>query len=117
MTAGQLVLHMTNVLSFALATVTGKERIRHEAQDWQQEVSRFYSLLGELDANLDAGASMEEGMDLKLVQGPLADALTHVGQLHAMRRKAGAPVASANYIKANVQAGRTALKDQMDVVG
>jgi hypothetical protein len=34
-----------------------------------------------------------------------------------MRRKAGAPVAAANYIKANVQAGRTALKEQTDVVG
>ena len=60
---------------------------------------------------------MEDGMDLKLVQGPLADALTHVGQLHAMRRKAGAPIAAANYIKASVQAGRTGLKDQADMLG
>ena len=51
-------------------------------------------------------------MDLKLIQGPLADALTHVGQLHAMRRKAGAPIAAMNYIKADIQAGRTALADQ-----
>jgi hypothetical protein len=55
---------------------------------------------------------MDAGIDLRLVQGPLADALTHVGQLHAMRRKAGGPVPPTNYIKADVQAGRIALKDQ-----
>ena len=116
-TAGELVFHITQVLSFAVALVMGTERVRYEAQDWTREVERLYALLGQLDASLAIGASMEEGMDLKLVQGPLADALTHVGQLHAMRRKAGAPISAANYIKANVQAGRTALLDQSDVVG
>ncbi len=116
-TAGELVFHITQVLSFAIAAVTRTERIRYEPQDWTREVERFYTLLGQLDASLAAGASMEEGMDLKLVQGPLADALTHIGQLHSMRRKAGVPIAAASYIKADVQAGRTQLQDQVDVVG
>jgi len=112
MSAKELLLHMTNVTAFAYATVTGTERVRHEPRDWKSEVDRFYSLLGELDAKLAAGASLEPGMDLKLIQGPLADALTHVGQLHSMRRKAGAPIAPTNYIKADIQTGRTALADQ-----
>ena len=112
MTAQELILHMSNVMAFALATVTGTERVRHEATDWPREVERFYSLLAHVDKGLEAGASMDAGMDLRLVQGPLADALTHVGQLHAMRRKAGGPVPQTNYIKADVQAGRIALKDQ-----
>lgn len=112
MSAKDLVLHMTNVTAFAYATVTGTERVRHEPRDWKGEVDRFYALLGELDAKLAAGASLEPGMDLKLIQGPLADALTHVGQLHSMRRKAGAPIAPTNYIKADIQTGRTALADQ-----
>jgi hypothetical protein len=114
MNARELLLHMTNVLSFALATITQTDRIRHEAREWQSEVSRFYALLGELDVRLAEGPSIEEGMDLRLVQGPLADALTHVGQLHAMRRSGGAPVPATNYIKADVQAGRIALSDQID---
>lgn len=112
MSAKELVFHMTNVTAFAYATVTGTERVRHEPRDWKGEVDRFYALLGELDAKLAAGASLEPGMDLKLIQGPLADALTHVGQLHSMRRKAGAPIAPTNYIKADIQTGRTALADQ-----
>jgi hypothetical protein len=114
MTARELINHMNNVMAFALATVTGTERIRHDALDWQQEIDRFYSLLAQVDARLAEGATMESGMDLKLVQGPLADALTHVGQLHAMRRLAGGPVPSTNYIKADVRIGRIALKDQSE---
>jgi hypothetical protein len=112
MSAKELILHMTNVTGFAIATVTNTERIRHEPRDWKGEVHRFYALLGELDAALTRGASLDAGMDLKLVQGPLADALTHVGQLHSMRRKMGTPIAPVNYIKADIQTGRTALADQ-----
>jgi hypothetical protein len=112
MTARELILHMTNVMAFALATVTGTERIRHDALDWQQEVDRFYALLAQVDAKLAEGAVLDPEMDLRLVQGPLADALTHVGQLHAMRRMAGGPVPPTNYIKADVKIGRTSLKDQ-----
>ena len=57
---------------------------------------------------------LEEGMDLKLVQGPFADVLTHIGQLHAMRRRAGSAVAPANYIKATVNVGRISLDAQPD---
>jgi hypothetical protein len=114
MSAGELVLHMTNVLAFALATVTSTDRIKHEAMGWPQTVDRFYGLLGELDGKLAEGASPAPGMDLKLVQGPFADALTHVGQLHSMRRVAGAPIAPVNYIQADVQIGRIALNEQPD---
>jgi hypothetical protein len=111
MSARELLLHMTNVIAFAAATVTGTDRIRH---DWQHEVRRFYSLLAEVDARIAAGVVLEEGMDLKLVQGPFADVLTHIGQLHAMRRKSGSAVAPANYIKANVNVGCISLDAQPD---
>jgi uncharacterized damage-inducible protein DinB len=114
MTARELLNHMTNVMAFALATVTGTERLRHDPSQWQQEIDRFYSILAQVDAKLAEGAVVDPGMDLRLVQGPLADALTHVGQLHAMRRLAGGPVPPTNYIKADVQIGRIALKDQVE---
>ena len=42
----------------------------------------------------------------KLFQGPIADALTHVGQLAMLRRMAGAPVRGENYFRADIIAGR-----------
>jgi hypothetical protein len=113
-TAAELLLHMTNVMSFAIATVTNTDRVRYESLSWPQEVERFYSLLDTLDQSLGAGASMEPEMELKVVQGPLADTLTHVGQLHSMRRAAGSPIAATNYIKAEIRIGCTSLMKQPD---
>lgn len=42
----------------------------------------------------------------KLFQGPLADNLTHVGQLAILRRLAGIPGRGENYLKAGIVAGQ-----------
>jgi hypothetical protein len=110
--AAELLHHMTNVLAFAHATVTATDRVKHEPIAWPGEIDRFYSLLGDLDSKLSAGASLAPGMDLKLVQGPLADVLTHIGQLHGMRRSAGSPIEATNYIKAEIHIGCTSLMEQ-----
>ena len=45
------------------------------------------------------------------LQGPSADALTHVGQIALLRRLVGAPVKGENYFKAEVETGHVG-KDQ-----
>jgi hypothetical protein len=40
------------------------------------------------------------------LQGPLADVLTHVGQLAMLRRMSGNPVAPENFIYAEVRSDR-----------
>ena len=59
----------------------------------------------QLDAQLASqdpqGASIEQ-----VLQGPIADALTHVGQLTLLRRLAGSPVRGENYMRAEISAGR-----------
>jgi len=112
MTARDLVQHMTNVLSFAVAAMTQTGRVRHEALDWAGEVSRFYGILQTLDETLEAGARAEAGMELRILQGPLADVLTHIGQLHMIRRVTGSPVSPVNYIRAEIRAGHLALDAQ-----
>jgi hypothetical protein len=42
----------------------------------------------------------------KLFQGPIADALTHVGQIAMLRRLGGDPVKVENYYKAEIVTGR-----------
>ncbi|MGC2828309.1 MAG: hypothetical protein WB994_01585, partial [Candidatus Acidiferrum sp.] len=41
-----------------------------------------------------------------LFQGPIADALTHIGQIAMLRRLAGCPIRGENYFKAEITAGR-----------
>jgi len=42
----------------------------------------------------------------KVFQGPIADALTHLGQIATRRTLAGAPVRGENYFVADIVAGR-----------
>jgi hypothetical protein len=42
----------------------------------------------------------------KLFQGPIADALTHVGQIAMLRRMAGVPMKGENYFVAEITMGR-----------
>jgi hypothetical protein len=41
----------------------------------------------------------------KLFQGPIADSLTHVGQLAMLRRLAGCKIPGENYFVADINAG------------
>jgi len=42
----------------------------------------------------------------KLFQGPIADALNHIGQIAMLRRMAGAPMKGENYFVAEIEAGK-----------
>jgi hypothetical protein len=75
--------------------------------EWNVEVPRFFQLLGELDSLI--AANEFNGSVEKLIQGPLADALTHVGQLAMIRGAAGMPIKPESYARAEIVAGRVGL--------
>lgn len=72
---------------------------------WVEEVSRFFSAAQELDSYLESGAPLACPVE-KLIQGPVGDALTHVGQLVMLRRLAGSPVRAESYFTAEIIPGR-----------
>jgi hypothetical protein len=76
--------------------------------DWETEVSRFFDALAALDRELAAGSGFSGSIE-QLIQGPLADALTHVGQLAMLRGMAGCSVRPESYAKAEIVAGRVGL--------
>jgi hypothetical protein len=76
--------------------------------DWKSEVDRFFAGLAALDAALDTDGEFKGDIN-KLIQGPLADALTHVGQLAMLRGMMHAPVKPESYAKAAITAGRVGL--------
>ncbi len=102
----QILAHIGDLLDWAFSLARGSESWHASPPlAWPDEVSRFYDGLGRLDAQLVAhelvGVSVEQ-----LLQGPIADALTHVGQLALLRRLAGSPVRGENYLRAEIAAGR-----------
>jgi hypothetical protein len=86
-TPQQLVRHMNGVLSNGLALVQPSGGNYRGTSDltWEGEVARFHDLLGVLDAELEKGRAEPEIL-ARLLQGPLADAMTHIGQLALLRR-------------------------------
>lgn len=102
----EILAHMGDLLDWAHWIANGEHRWRPLAPlPWDREVARFYAALERLDARLAAPEPLGFPPE-KLFQGPLADALTHVGQLAMLRRLAGSPVRGENYFRAEIEVGR-----------
>ena len=97
---------MGDLLDWALRLADGKHAWHDSAPlPWDEEVSRFFRALQALDDRLAAGDVLGHPAE-KIFQGPVADALTHTGQIAMMRRMAGSPVRGENYFQAGIAVGR-----------
>jgi hypothetical protein len=78
--------------------------LRSEPLAWNDEVERFYSAIRELDAFLASETPLAHSPE-KMLQGPIGDALTHVGQIVILRRIAGTPINQEPYFTADIVPG------------
>jgi hypothetical protein len=105
-TPGQILAHIGDLLDWGLSIAKGAEAWNNsEVLEWNQEINRFHVALEKFDNFLASGAELSASCE-RLFQGPIADALTHVGQLTMLRRIAGAPIKGENYSRAKIEAGR-----------
>jgi hypothetical protein len=102
----QILAHLGDLLDWALCVAEGKEQWHDSAPAaWDKEVERFFAAIQRLDAYLASDAPLESPAE-KMFQGPIADALTHTGQIAMLRRMAGTPVRGENYHRAAISMGR-----------
>src|SRR5215510_11735674 len=105
----QIVAHLGDLMGWALRMAQGDPSwIPSGSHDWDTEVRRFFDGLTALDQSLASAEPPGDRMKM-LIQGPLADALTHVGQLAMLRGTAGAPVRPESYARAQIVAGRVGM--------
>ena len=72
----------------------------------EDPVTRFHEGLRHVsDALRDA--DLDPDTARRLLQGPLADAMTHVGQLAMLRRLAESPIAKESFYEADITAENT----------
>ena len=104
-TPGQILAHIGDLFDWAVKMADGIHEWHSRApQTWEQDTARFFAALEAFDRRLANGAAI--GIDgEKLFQGPIADALTHIGQIALLRRMAGAPIRGENYVKAHIAVG------------
>jgi len=107
----QILTHIGDLFDWALSIAKGKQVWRDsQPLEWPDEVQRFFETLKDFDDYLASSGPLHAPPE-KLLQGPIADAMQHVGQLAMLRRLAGNPIRGENYYLADVAAGRVG-KDQ-----
>jgi hypothetical protein len=108
----RIVAHMGDLMNWGVSMAGGgREWKPGGGDDWNTEVERFFTGLAALDAALAADGEFKGSID-QMIQGPLADALTHVGQLAMLRGMAGAPVRPESYARAVITPGRVGLDQE-----
>ena len=101
-----ILAHLGDLLVWTLSHAKGEGKWpNHAPTAWDDEAARFFGALAALDAHLASGEPVRAELP-RLLQGPIADALTHVGQLMMLRRMSGSPVYGENYLVADIVTGR-----------
>ncbi len=105
-TPAQILAHMGDLLDWALTIAQGQQAWHDSTPlPWNSEIERFFAAVKKFDDYLASGEPLH-GSAEGLFQGPVADALNHIGQIAMLRRLAGSPILGENYFKADIAAGR-----------
>jgi hypothetical protein len=108
-TPAQILAHMGDLFDWALSIAQGNQTW-HDSTPlaWNAEVERCFAAIKKFDDFLASVEPVHCPAE-RLFQGPIADALTHVGQIAMLRRLSGSPIKGENYFKADIAAGRVGL--------
>ncbi|MGB7601367.1 MAG: hypothetical protein WBM24_13735 [Candidatus Sulfotelmatobacter sp.] len=107
---GKILAHIGDLLDWGLSIAAGKQTWKDSKPlPWEKESERFFEALKRFDEYLESSEPLHATPE-KLLQGPVADALTHVGQIAMLRRMAGGPVRGESYFEAQVTIGRVGVE-------
>lgn len=105
-TPAKILAHIGDLMDWGLSMADGRRQWHDSTPlEWNQECERFFAALKKFDDYLASDEPLQAPIE-KLFQGPVADALTHVGQIAMLRRMAGLPIKGENYFVAEITRGR-----------
>jgi hypothetical protein len=108
-TPGEILAHICDLYDWANWLVKGEYTFNQtQPGEWNADTARFFAALKELDDYLASDKPLGRSPE-NLFQGPIADSLTHFGQIAMLRRIAGAPVRGESYARADITVGRVGL--------
>jgi hypothetical protein len=112
-TPRQLVRHMSGVINYAIGILSEPRGVLVDCGTYAAETERFFALLRELADLIRQRTDLADATAERLLQGPLADAMAHAGQLALLRRLSGSPIPPEDFFDAAVNPERLGL-DQAD---
>jgi hypothetical protein len=105
-TPAKILAHIGDLMEWGLAMAEGRREWKDSLPlPWEKESERFFAALKKFDDYLASDKPLDVSAE-KLFQGPIADALTHVGQIAMLRRMAGVAIKGENYFVAEITVGR-----------
>jgi len=105
-TPAKILAHIGDLMDWALAMAEGRRDWKDSLPlPWENECDRFFAALRKFDDYLASEKALAVPAE-NLFQGPIADALTHIGQIAMLRRMAGVPMKGENYFVAEIAVGR-----------
>ncbi len=111
-TPAQILAHLSDLIDWALSMTKGKQEWQNSPPtSWDEDTKRFFAALQSFDDYLASDAPLHASAE-RLFQGPVADALTHVGQIAMLRGIAGSSIRAENYFKADIAAGRVGAEQK-----
>jgi len=106
MTPYSIMYHLANMIYWADSQLNGTKFEMLEKIEWSDLKESFFEALEVIDKTIDDTADLDEKKLYSLYQGPLNDAMTHIGQLNTLRRLSGDPISRVNYMKVDIQHGK-----------
>jgi len=105
----EILSHISSVLRHAHSFLGAKEPTKIQLGTWEEEVDRFFQMLSKLDKSLESGVELRGRTEEEILQGPLADAMTHIGQLAMLRRMASSPIPKEDFDEVPIRLGDVSL--------
>ncbi|WP_223068352.1 hypothetical protein [Paenibacillus caui] len=99
----EILSHISYVLRCAQSVFNSDTKLDVNLKSWEEEVEQFYKEIELLNKYISNGIPDRERIVEKLLQGPLSDAMTHVGQLSMIRRIAGDPITGESFFDADIK--------------
>jgi len=111
----EILAHMGDLFDWSLTAVRGAMHWHVSAPlEWDAEQERFFTTLAAFDVVLASDEPIHAPIE-RLLQGPVVDALTHIGQIAMLRRLAGCAARSENMYVAAIAAGQVTA-EQPDAI-
>jgi hypothetical protein len=102
----EILAHMGDLFDWAYTMTQGEPKWSNATpQTWDKECERFFAAVTKFDRALASVIPITYELT-RMFQGPVADALTHTGQLAMLRRMHGTPMKGESYARADIVIGR-----------
>ena len=102
----EILLHMTSLIGYARTFLIGGTYTPEVLPTIPDEIERFHHILEDVSEHLNSNAKLVSITEYQLLQGPLSDIMTHIGQLSILRRIYGDPIPPENFIYADITSSR-----------